>query len=563
MNLTWHIVLKDWRRMRARIIAWLALLAAKTALGFLLIAGDGPGWLGANGTEILIVLTALDAGLCFLMAVGLVLEDSPVEERAFWRTRPTSGARLLGAKLLGAALLFGALPVLAWLPWWLRCGYGLREIMWAAGETFFWQAALVTPAMLLAALAGTLGRVLLWSMVLMMALMVSMLYAGPRIAEAGPGVELSRATLMIGLALTAAAGAVVAQYLMRRRWRSLGLFVAGSMVALFGGGYWPWNLFAWAEKQDLDGEVAKRIAAVALDFAGARTTATRKEMIKAGRQDLGVSLRLRGVPAELVVVGGRVTQSWQWGEAASFNSGGWIWFSGDPTRRILGLRPPTPDAETEAHYEAIHVKRNQPPLVRHDRDDEVTGRVSGTLPRSVVARYGQTEATYSARAELLLLRPEVWLDEPLQPTDWRARDGMGMRLVAVDVEGDAAKFLKVQAVALTADGMLPGVRRRLSNFQRMTPELTQSVVNRESGDVMPARWMRTGGGPLRLGTVWVEWQHCTVDAPKVVREGKWVARDKHWFKGARLAVLTATVAGEFTRTVEAKGVRIGGATEVK
>ena len=133
MNFVWHIVKKDLRALRWPLVVWVALIAAKLAMGVLLLTSDTTG-----DQELFDTLSGISkvlAGLEFLgvvLVAALIQEDMLVGTTAFWITRPISGARLLTAKLLGLGIIFVVLPVLVTVPWWLGCHLSLGAMAGAA-----------------------------------------------------------------------------------------------------------------------------------------------------------------------------------------------------------------------------------------------------------------------------------------------------------------------------------------------------------------------------------------------------------------------------------------------
>ncbi len=156
MNLIAHIVRKDLRRLATPLGAWLALVIGKAAALVIYARGSAPWpdeWLGpaaacVNGLEII---------LGYLIAVLLVLEDSPTDGRALWKTRPISGATLLIAKLCAAALAFVAVPVLLLIPVWLVAGFGPGELGLATLDWVCARGALTLVALTMAAVSGGLA----------------------------------------------------------------------------------------------------------------------------------------------------------------------------------------------------------------------------------------------------------------------------------------------------------------------------------------------------------------------------------------------------------------------
>ncbi len=110
MNLTFHIIKKDLRRMSWLIGAW--LLA--TGLAFAKTGAHFP----SQWPDFVQVFARFTAGVLILVLIAsIVQEDCLVENRVFWRTRPISGTRLLTAKLIQLIGLFVILPVVTGLLW--------------------------------------------------------------------------------------------------------------------------------------------------------------------------------------------------------------------------------------------------------------------------------------------------------------------------------------------------------------------------------------------------------------------------------------------------------------
>src|ERR1019366_679305 len=111
------------------------------------------------------ILFGLRVAIGYLMIAALMFDDPLVGSTAFWPTRPISGPRLLVAKLLGCLLVFGLLPVLVTLPWWLYCGYGIRQVWEASVDSFWSQATPLAVGFLIGALTGSVARFLVWTLV--------------------------------------------------------------------------------------------------------------------------------------------------------------------------------------------------------------------------------------------------------------------------------------------------------------------------------------------------------------------------------------------------------------
>jgi len=106
MNLTWHIIWKDLRRLAWPLVFWgvtgLHLLASLRWNVQYLSIGDS-----AMIISLLIHLT-----LIFVLPAWIVQEDGLVGDTVFWRTRPIHSRRLLVAKLCLIVVLFAVLPII-------------------------------------------------------------------------------------------------------------------------------------------------------------------------------------------------------------------------------------------------------------------------------------------------------------------------------------------------------------------------------------------------------------------------------------------------------------------
>ena len=253
MRLTWHIVQKDFRRLWLPLALWLVLVLAHTVL-LTRAAGlidsspvqfDGLGYYA--GTWGVIGRT-----IGFILAAWLVMEDSLVDTRAFWPTRPISGARLLAAKVLGALLMFSILPALGLSPIWLGCGFSLREWGWAALEWGMTQGLLSAAAFVLAGVSTTAGQFLIRTVGLAALLPVIFLFVTGRIVlhpdvivrpdfTMGVGLEETKYWLVLGLTAVFAAALVVQQFLAPRTAR-YGVLAGLWLVLLLGvRSAWVWD----------------------------------------------------------------------------------------------------------------------------------------------------------------------------------------------------------------------------------------------------------------------------------------------------------------------------------
>ena len=250
MNLTWHIVRKDVRRMARPVAAWLGFLVV-TAIGALLASWSPEKVEEAGAVEwmrtlrsAMMAAAVIGTSATVMLAGVMVLEDRVVGSDSFWLTRPIDGWRLLRAKLLAAGLLLVVSPVVVLVPVWLVAGFDAREVLWAAAEVAFTQALLVGVALGLAVLTVNLGQHA-FSALVTTALTVLVLGVLPALAERVDATRDALGTqvwLVIAI-LAAAAGATLAWQYRRRRsgvgWAIWVLALGGVAGVRLG---WTWDL---------------------------------------------------------------------------------------------------------------------------------------------------------------------------------------------------------------------------------------------------------------------------------------------------------------------------------
>jgi len=108
MNLTWHIIQKDLRRLNGLLAIWAA------GLYVLILAKGGPKPVPNSSWYYMILFVIFSCRLLSLSLIAWVVqEDGLTEGSTFWRTRPVTPGRLFAAKLTLLAALFIFLPLLA------------------------------------------------------------------------------------------------------------------------------------------------------------------------------------------------------------------------------------------------------------------------------------------------------------------------------------------------------------------------------------------------------------------------------------------------------------------
>lgn len=325
MNLTWHIVKKDLRALRWPLGLWLLVIVAKLGVGVALLTADGS--LGKDWFLRMDALSKILSGLecvLFVLVAAIIQEDSLVGTTAFWMTRPISGARLLRAKLAAIALVFLVAPVMVTLPWWLGCGYGMREIAWAATETLAIHAIFVLLGLLWAVVTDGFARFLMWTLVTLFVvptLTATLMYYTTGRGQHGPTGDVMATRVAIELALAAIGVIVVAvhQFLTRHTWRSIAIIsaMAGLIVLVGISAPWSWQLErrAYTQLVRLADEAWKSDAEPAglkYTVETAKLGGPRRQNNSAARRELTGAFRVEGIAITEALQAGPSQHSWVW-----------------------------------------------------------------------------------------------------------------------------------------------------------------------------------------------------------------------------------------------------------
>lgn len=351
MNLIWHIVKKDLRAMKWPLALWTLLIVAKLGIGVALLTSVGTvnaDWFATWFQRMAVfaqVLAGLQ-GMSFVLVAAVIHEDLLVGTTAFWTTRPISGARLLGAKILGIGLMFLVLPVLVTLPWWLGCGFGLREILWAALETLAVQLVCVLLGLLWSVVTDGFARFLLWTLVLLFAVPTISSVIGLHISglkvKPTPDLLLTRVWVAFAIAVFSILVVTVHQFLTRRTWGSIGLLGAAAGLIIAVGLWWPWDWqlkTRWEAYGATLAEGAARIESAAVP-AGLQFTAKAPGWVpRAGvpfeqLRQVQMDFSVTGIPESRVLLpqNGRYTLQWADGTTDSRYSYVWVRPTQNPFR---------------------------------------------------------------------------------------------------------------------------------------------------------------------------------------------------------------------------------------
>ncbi len=356
MRLTWHMVWKDLTRLRLALALWLAVFLLEYALGIRLLCGSAQDFYLFERIRLLdVAVFGLRGVVGYLLVAALVLEDPLVGSNAFWPTRPISRRRLLGAKLLACLCAFWALPVLVTLPWWVFCGYGVRDLVRAGLYTFEQNLVPVGMAVMIASLTGTLSRFLAWTLVA-----VTLVGTGLAVILASddfrhlPGLsfrralELSDARLyqLLALALAAFAAVTAHQYLTRNLRRSLAILAGFAALIVLGGAQRPLDLarvffeVARWPMPPLPGVGGVAVESDGTSIFGSGATGTEADFLRS-KENEGVRLQstftLTDTPTELYPGFDSANFSWSWRDGSEASGGGWLEWQGNSI-----IMPPRP-----------------------------------------------------------------------------------------------------------------------------------------------------------------------------------------------------------------------------
>jgi hypothetical protein len=504
MNLTWHIVKKDLRALRWPILLWLLVIVTKLGIGVALLTADGsegPEWF--RRLDMFAKLISGIEAICFVFMAALIHEDLLVGTTAFWMTRPISGGRLLRAKLLSIGLVFWVAPVLVSLPWWQGCGYGLREIAWAATETVALQAIFVLVGLLWAVVTDGYARFLMWTLVMLIAIpsfggLIGLHFARTN-AIVLPGVATSRIAVVIALAVAGVAAVVVNQFLTRRFWRSI-LFIGAAVgLMVMTALWWPWDLqiaakwHAYAESR-VEANWPTTTAPAGLTLTLGAAELARAPGARADRPvQLRVNYRVDGLPGSQALVPSVANFSLRWPDGAGETGWSWVRPEQSLTRLIT--------------YRVL----NQTPAETWARDDS---QATQTISAASATRLQASPAAYSLKVRYGVMAVESATSVPLQPGVRTLNGFLGERMAHAEKMGDQLEVTFVRhSPALFIDTLLG-----LQNFvfgagQASTRQFAQYLLVNHDRDFAD-RGTTVWGNSTRIGTVNIEWQTLAYRAMK-------------------------------------------------
>lgn len=512
MNLTWHIVRKDLRRLAAPWAGWMALVMVGT-VWIRLVGWDGANreitaaghWIETLGWVAKVVGFGLFA-LQVALVGTLVLEDRATGSDGWWMTRPVAGGRLLAAKLGTAGLLFVVAPLAV-----TAALSAVGDVGAATGRSvmlgIWWNAGWVLVAVALGALTANLGQaafaVAAWTGLMWAAVLGAALYQRiPGVMD--PALMQARVEFASGWAWGALPVALAWQYRTRRTRTSWAIVVAGLGAAAVFNAAWPERWLPAAVKPGLT--PAEQAATVEL-----------KTLVTPAQRNVPHALFLEiggdaGPGAVFAPVEGRGELRWADGVRVpvSFGRGG-LW--GDQAAmRAAGVRPG-----------GGPVRWDMAMRLREVPDDRL--------------RAGA--ATFSGTLTLAKLRATVAASGPLRD-GWTAGDGpWAMRVVGWASSREPALLVEERTAGPTAGGV-----RFAGRFIQALD--TYLLVQPERG-VVKALHIR-GLGAAAVNGVALRLLALETTAPMRTSDGRRVEVEG-WRDGATLVRVRFEDAEYFERTV--------------
>jgi hypothetical protein len=307
-----QIFIKDLRRLQWILLAWFALICARTFVetvgADIALGGFGPQIGIREVSSLLSVMYTLF--LPFLVS-RLVHEEPLVGRDAFWITRPIAPGALMGAKLAFAALFFIAVPVAADIV--VAAAFGTRDGALAATIPVAALNQLLVVALLMALAAVTpsltrfvlaiLGIVATLATLLVSATLV-MLFVSKEFTEEEVHLPDPTPAVVGGVLVVLVALAVmIYQYRTRRLGRALTIGGIGACLVFVAPERWPWS-FAVRPHADVAAPPQDTTAvAVSLDGSAPRINDAEVSMRRRGPAKALVTARARvaGVPPEFIL----------------------------------------------------------------------------------------------------------------------------------------------------------------------------------------------------------------------------------------------------------------------
>jgi hypothetical protein len=553
MNLTWHIVKKDLRRLLVPLALWALLLLVQIFIGVRLLHGDGDNleWFGRMSLYGYLFF-ALDLVVSYVLVAMLIHEDPLTGSQEFWLTRPISGGRLLAAKSLGAVLMFGVLPVAIWLPWWLASGYGWPEVAAAIFETLVLKWVVIIPASLLAALTANFSRYLTWTLATILLLVLGSALVGmslpilQRWSDAGL-TETRPWLTLVAAAMGVAVVVVCHQFLTRHTVRSFVIGGSGFVLVALTVVLWPWDLFKIESLPAARQSVVEDKISISVD----RIRIGPPRFAKSDRYaQLNFQMTVHGIPDGLDLVGfwsrrGFLSEhTWRWPDGSLLKFDGYLgvpsdfedWTDG-AVRNLLGVQGLKPDSRRNELTIAIQRQLREGP------------RLSAQffLSTEMAARMLQEPPAYTVKLNDLLVRPVVEYELPLRISARQQHGTNTLRIAQAERREDGRMF--VNLIESKPDPRIDATLFTPSiSVQAWDPKV-YALVNREKNEAVLVLGYGSNQA-TRIGTVEIRWNTVAFSRPNEQHDGQWVPEPVTWFDGTVLTRVGFAEEGRISRELK-------------
>jgi len=252
-----HLVRADLRHSWLPLAAWLVLAVIVALIPCVVPTLAGGDSLLLSSLELPIALVTIAYPLALLVLVVHVVQTHPVVgSSAFWMTRPISPRTLLASKLVFVGVAAVTVPMIIEIVRMIAHGVPWRTQLGVALNAAMSHAFLVALIMLGAAVTATMSRFLLLvgAVLVSLAVVITVLIViGSRSAPAPSYVGWSNIPdptpiiVQSVLFVLGIGGALLAQYVMRSRVRTVVVAAVGIAASILASMFWPWPMLRPAE----------------------------------------------------------------------------------------------------------------------------------------------------------------------------------------------------------------------------------------------------------------------------------------------------------------------------
>jgi len=267
MNLTFHILKKDIRRLRVFLGFWLLTVISSAVVNGLNATTSAGDFALQYAGEIGHVLIQLCLYILMIIAVPLLMHSEPlVGTTAFWQTRPLNRWDVLKSKLLFAGIFFVLMPVLVNVLLLALCRVPMTGIFASIPETALTWTGSVLLFMTLAALTRNVGFYVLVtagyfiaSIALMAGVTIFRLFSGTvlNVGNVSAGITDTRA-LLSGLVSVALCSTILfLQFKTKKLRYAYGMLVALLLLSFWVGTFSEISFFSEPKGTLRSGEIEK------------------------------------------------------------------------------------------------------------------------------------------------------------------------------------------------------------------------------------------------------------------------------------------------------------------